>query len=117
MRNVSSYPDIADLYLIADVLITDYSSVMFDYVNTGRPMLFFTWDLDDYRDRVRGLYFDLTEDPPGPICRTSSEVVSALDALADVQTQYADAYARFRQRFCAWEDGNAAARVIDAALR
>ena len=42
MRNVSSYPDIADLYLIADVLITDYSSVMFDYVNTGRPMLFFT---------------------------------------------------------------------------
>ena len=117
VRNVSSYPDIADLYLIADVLITDYSSVMFDYVNTGRPMLFFTWDLDDYRDRVRGLYFDLTEDPPGPICRTSSEVVSALDALADVQTQYADAYARFRQRFCAWEDGNAAARVIDAALR
>ena len=65
------------------MLITDYSSVMFDYVNTGRPMLFFTWDLDDYRDRVRGLYFDLTEDPPGPICRTSSEVVSALDAPAD----------------------------------
>ncbi len=116
VRNVSSYPDIADLYLIADVLITDYSSVMFDYVNTGRPMLFFTWDLDDYRDRVRGLYFDLTEDPPGPICRTSSEVMAALDQLPDVQSQYAQAYARFRERFCAWEDGNAAARVIDAAL-
>jgi CDP-glycerol glycerophosphotransferase len=117
VRNVSSYPDIADLYLIADVLITDYSSVMFDFVNTGRPMLFYTWDLDDYRDRVRGMYFDLTEDPPGPICRTSAEVLTALDALPDVQTQFAGAYARFRERFCGWEDGYAAARVIDAALR
>ncbi|HNE89913.1 MAG TPA: CDP-glycerol glycerophosphotransferase family protein, partial [Actinomycetota bacterium] len=117
VRNVSAYPDIADLYLIADVLITDYSSVMFDYVNTGRPMLFFTWDLDDYRDRVRGLYFDLTEDPPGPICRTSGEILAALDDLTGVQQQYAGAYGRFRERFCAWEDGYASARVIDAALR
>ncbi|HQR80154.1 MAG TPA: CDP-glycerol glycerophosphotransferase family protein, partial [Actinomycetota bacterium] len=117
VRNVSAYPDIADLYLIADVLITDYSSVMFDFVNTGRPMVFYTWDLDDYRDRVRGLYFDLTEDPPGPICRTSGEVVSALAELPGVEQQYEAAYARFRQRFCAWEDGYAAARVIDAALR
>ncbi len=117
VRNVSAYPDISDLYLIADVMITDYSSVMFDYVNTGRPMLFFTWDLDDYRDRVRGLYFDLTEDPPGPICRTSGEVLAALEDLGDVEQQYAAAYGRFRERFCAWEDGNAAARVIDAALR
>jgi len=117
VRNVSGYPDIADLYLIADVLITDYSSVMFDFVNTGRPMLFFTWDLDDYRDRVRGLYFDLTEDPPGPICRTSGEVLNALADLPDVQQQFADPYGRFRDRFCAWEDGYAAARVIDAGLR
>ena len=117
VRNVSTYPDIADLYLIADVLITDYSSVMFDFVNTGRPMLFYTWDLDDYSGRVRGLYFDLTEDPPGPVCRTSAEVFEALADLDGVQQQYAGAYARFRERFCAWEDGNAAARVIDAALR
>jgi CDP-glycerol glycerophosphotransferase len=63
------------------------------------------------------MYFDLTEDPPGPICRTSAEVLTALDALPDVQTQFAGAYARFRERFCGWEDGYAAARVIDAALR
>jgi CDP-glycerol glycerophosphotransferase len=115
--NVSTYPDIADLYLIADVLITDYSSAMFDFANTGRPMVFYTWDLDDYRDRVRGFYFDLTEDPPGPVCRTSAEVAQALDDLAGVRQQFAQPYARFRERFCAWEDGNAAARVIDAALR
>lgn len=117
VQNVSTYPDIADLYLIADVLITDYSSVMFDFVNTGRPMLFYTWDLDDYRDRVRGMYFDLTKEPPGPICRTSAEVADALRNLPDVQQQYAAPYQRFREQFCAWEDGNAASRVIDAALR
>ena len=66
---------------------------------------------------MRGLYFDLTEDPPGPICRTSGEVLAALEDLGDVEQQYAAAYDRFRERFCAWEDGNAAARVIDAALR
>ncbi|MEZ5186664.1 MAG: CDP-glycerol glycerophosphotransferase family protein [Candidatus Nanopelagicales bacterium] len=117
VRNVSTYPDIADLYLIADVLVTDYSSVMFDFANSGRPMLFFTWDLDDYQDRVRGLYFDLTADPPGPICRTSLEVLSAIEQLPDVEQEYAGAYGRFREQFCAWDDGNAAARVIDAALR
>ncbi len=116
VRNVSGYPDIADLYLIADVLITDYSSVMFDFANTGRPMIFYTWDLDDYRDRLRGFYFDLTADPPGPICRTSGEVLDALVQLGDVQQQYAGAYGRFREQFCAWEDGSASARVIDAAL-
>ncbi len=116
VRNVSTYPDIADLYLLADVLITDYSSVMFDFANTGRPMIFYTWDLDDYRDRLRGFYFDLTADPPGPVCRTSGEVLDALVQIGDVQQQFAGAYSRFREQFCAWEDGNASARVIDAAL-
>jgi CDP-glycerol glycerophosphotransferase len=79
-------------------------------------VIFYTWDLDDYRDRLRGFYFDLTADPPGPICRTSGEVQDALVQLGDVQQQYSGAYDRFREQFCAWEDGNASARVIDAAL-
>jgi CDP-glycerol glycerophosphotransferase len=115
--NVSTYPDISDLYLVADVLITDYSSVMFDFANSGRPVIFYAWDLDDYRDRLRGFYFDLTADPPGPVCRTSTEVAEALADLDGVQEQYAGAYGRFRETFCAWEDGHASARVIDAALR
>lgn len=51
--DVSEYPEIAELFLAADVLITDYSSLMFDYANTGRPMLFFTYDLEHYRDQAR----------------------------------------------------------------
>ncbi|BFO16455.1 hypothetical protein SHKM778_28430 [Streptomyces sp. KM77-8] len=67
--DVSDYPDMADLSLITDVMITDYSSLMFDYVNTGRPILFFTYDLDHYRDTLRGFYFDFEGSAPGP-CST-----------------------------------------------
>jgi CDP-glycerol glycerophosphotransferase len=116
VRNVSLYPDVADLYLIADVLITDYSSVMFDFANTGRPMLFYTWDLDEYRDELRGFYFDFEAEAPGPLLRTTGGVVEALSALDAVQAGSAERYAAFRQRFCALEDGNAAARVIDQSL-
>ncbi len=62
--DVSEYPDIADLYLAADMMITDYSSVMFDYAHLKRPMLFFTYDLEHYRDTLRGFYFDFEQDSP-----------------------------------------------------
>ncbi|MDR3084521.1 MAG: CDP-glycerol glycerophosphotransferase family protein, partial [Streptomyces sp.] len=64
--DVSEYPDIADLYVAADIMITDYSSVMFDYAHLKRPMLFFTYDLEHYRDTLRGFYFDFEQDSPGP---------------------------------------------------
>ncbi|MCY7374176.1 MAG: CDP-glycerol glycerophosphotransferase family protein, partial [Spirochaetaceae bacterium] len=76
-RDVSLWPDVNELLLATDVLITDYSSLMFDFANTGRPMLFFTYDLVDYRDRLRGLYFDPAR-MPGPHLRTSDEVVAAI---------------------------------------
>src|SRR3712207_4483149 len=57
--DVSWYPDVHELYLAADVMITDYSSTMFDFAITGKPMLFYTYDLEHYRDTLRGFYFDL----------------------------------------------------------
>src|SRR5699024_11601462 len=54
VKNVSNYPDMQDLLLISDVLITDYSSSMFDFANTKKPMLFYTYDLEEYRDDIRG---------------------------------------------------------------
>jgi CDP-glycerol glycerophosphotransferase len=116
VRNVSDFPDITDLYLVADVLVTDYSSVMFDFVNTGRPMLFFTWDLEDYRDNLRGFYFDFEQDAPGPLLTTSSDVIEALRSLDDVTRQYAARYQAFRERFAGLEDGKASARFIERFL-
>lgn len=117
VRNVSLYPDIADLYLIADVLITDYSSVMFDYANTGRPMLFFTYDLNEYRDQLRGFYFDFEAEAPGPLLSCTDEVIAALQNLESVRSAYSDRYAAFRQRFTGMEDGHASSRFIDAFLQ
>ena len=114
--DVGSYPDIQDLYLIADVLVTDYSSVMFDYAITGRPILFFTYDLEHYRDALRGFYFDFEATAPGPLVSTSAELVEALRDIAPVIDRYAPAYAAFREAFCDLDDGAASARVVDRML-
>ncbi|SDY40792.1 CDP-glycerol:poly(glycerophosphate) glycerophosphotransferase [Modestobacter sp. DSM 44400] len=110
--DVSDHPDVRYLYLAADVLVTDYSSTMFDFAVTGRPIIHFTYDIEHYRDELRGFYFDLAEAAPGPLLTTSAEVLAA---LADADREPAERtarYARFRQTFCSLEDGRATDRVI-----
>jgi CDP-glycerol glycerophosphotransferase len=113
VRDVSSYPDIGDLYLAADLLVTDYSSTMFDFAITGKPVLFLTYDLAEYRDRLRGFYFDLEDVAPGPLLSTSRELVDAIGDLDAVTARYADRYRRFRETFTSLEDGHATERVLD----
>jgi CDP-glycerol glycerophosphotransferase len=114
--NVSAHPDIRELYLAADVLITDYSSAMFDFAVTGKPMVFFTYDIDEYRDSVRGFYFDLEAEAPGPVCRTSHAVIDAIRELDAAHATHAARYVSFRDRFCPYDDGRAAGRVVDRVL-
>ena len=111
--DVSARPDPAELYLAADVLVTDYSSVMFDFGVTGKPILLFTYDLEHYRDDLRGFYVDLAEIAPGPLLRTSDEVVAAIAGIDGVIHDHARRYTRFRETFCALEDGHATQRVLD----
>jgi CDP-glycerol glycerophosphotransferase len=117
VRDVSSYPDISLLYLAADVLVTDYSSSMFDFAVTGRPILFFTYDLDDYGNRQRGFYFDLASMAPGPLLMTNQLVLDALGDLPAVVERHAERYASFQNRFCHLEDGHATDRVLTRLLR
>ncbi len=114
--DVSDYPDMADLSLITDVMITDYSSLMFDYVNTGRPILFFTYDLEHYRDTLRGFYFEFAESAPGPLVSESAELVSAIRDIDNIQEAYADRYRWFQDQFCDLDDGYASARLTDRIL-
>ncbi|WP_327087604.1 bifunctional glycosyltransferase family 2 protein/CDP-glycerol:glycerophosphate glycerophosphotransferase [Nonomuraea sp. NBC_01738] len=111
--DVSLYPDIQELYLVADVLITDYSSAMFDFAVTGKPLLFYTYDLEHYRDTLRGFYFDFEAEAPGPLLRTTGDVAAALAGLDEVNAKYAGLYAAFRRTYCPLDDGGAAARVVD----
>jgi CDP-glycerol glycerophosphotransferase len=89
---------------------------MFDYVNTGRPILFFTWDLEAYRDNLRGFYFDFESEAPGPLLKNTDEVIEALSSLETVVKAYAERYEAFRGRFASLEDGQASARFIDRFL-
>jgi CDP-glycerol glycerophosphotransferase len=111
--NVTAYPDITELYLVSDVLVTDYSSAMFDFAVTGRPILFFTYDLAEYRDSLRGFYFDFEAEAPGPLLASSAEVIDAVRGIDAVAASYRDAYQRFAARFCSLDDGKAGARTCD----
>lgn len=112
VHDVSYYPDVRDLYAAADVLVTDYSSVMFDYAITGRPIVYYAYDLDRFRDSIRGFYFDLFAQAPGPVVDTQQELFEVLHDLPSVVEEYADRYAAFRATYDALEDGHATDRVL-----
>ncbi|GGO82075.1 CDP-glycerol glycerophosphotransferase family protein [Nonomuraea cavernae] len=111
-RDVTTYPDMADLLLVTDVLVTDYSSVMFDFAATGRPIVLYGYDLAKYASK-RGLYIDLPEIAPGPLLSTSAEVIEALRSIDEVAAAHSDRYDAFRATFAPRDDGKATARVVD----
>ncbi|MFJ2368650.1 CDP-glycerol glycerophosphotransferase family protein [Microbacterium sp. NPDC087665] len=113
--DVTGYPETAQLLLAADALITDYSSVMFDFSVTGKPMYFLVPDIDHYRGTLRGFYFDLEERAPGPLVRSQDELVTALGDATLVDA-YAQRYAAWRRQFNTRDDGHAAERVVDRIL-
>ncbi|MGP3536117.1 CDP-glycerol glycerophosphotransferase family protein [Microbacterium sp. RD1] len=112
--DVTGFPDTGRLLAAADALITDYSSVMFDFSVTGKPMYFLVPDIEHYRGELRGFYFDLADAAPGPLVRSQAELVDAVRA-ADADA-YADRYARWRRLFNALDDGHAAERVVARIL-
>ncbi|MFE6995330.1 CDP-glycerol glycerophosphotransferase family protein [Microbacterium sp. NPDC057659] len=112
--DVTGYPETARLLLAADALITDYSSVMFDFSVTGKPMYFLVPDLEHYRGELRGFYFDLAERAPGPLLRSQDELVAAL--AANTTDVYAERYAAWRAQFNRRDDGRAAERVVSRIL-
>lgn len=110
--DVSTHPDVSELYLAADAMVTDYSSTMFDFAITGKPLLLYVYDLDDYAQRLRGFYFDLEPIAPGPLLRAEDELLDALADLPAIAARYAERYAAFRERFAHAEDGHATERVV-----
>ena len=115
--DVTGYPDVTDLFLVADALITDYSSVMFDYSVTGKPLFFFAPDLELYRRQLRGFYFDLDEAAPGPLVQDPDELVQLVRDRDAVTERFAGKYAAWRDRFNPRDDGGAARRVVERLIR
>jgi CDP-glycerol glycerophosphotransferase len=111
--NVTGYPDVSELFLVSDALITDYSSMMCDFAVTGKPILIFAYDLADYRDNLRGFYLDFEAEVPGPVLASSDEVIAALGDLGAVADANRARYQAFAAKFCPLDDGKAGARVCD----
>ena len=112
--DVTEYPEVNDLYTAADILVNDYSSVMFDFCVTRKPIIFLTPDIAQYRDATRGFYFDLEEKAPGPLHNTTDEVVRSIQNISDVSRRYALKYEAFVKMFAPHCDGEATSRVFDA---
>lgn len=112
VRDLSAYPEVSDLLLAADVLVTDYSSVLFDFAVTGKPILLFAYDLEHYRDQLRGFTLDLATTIPGPVLRDAGQLAEALLDLPGLRASYAERYAQFRSQYCHLDDGHATERVV-----
>jgi CDP-glycerol glycerophosphotransferase len=109
----SQHHDIRDLYLISDLLITDYSSVFFDYLCLKRPIIFYTYDIDTYRDTLRGFYFDIEKDAPGPLVKTMDDLI---EEISTIKTRPKEVLYKFHEKFCNLEKGVSTKRVVESVF-
>lgn len=109
--SISPKINISDLLIITDLLITDYSGVFFDYLLTLRPIVFFSYDLDLYKD-ARNFYYDYESFVPGPIAKTGDELILILKNINDWNKKYEKKRKIIHNRFNKYSDGNSRQRII-----
>jgi CDP-glycerol glycerophosphotransferase (TagB/SpsB family) len=115
--DLSGYDDIQELYTISDILITDYSSVFFDYANTLRPILFYAYDFEAYKDDIRGFYLDMESELPGPILKNDKDLLDSILSINEIKNDYSERYDTFYKRFCGSESGHAGKKVIEKVFK
>lgn len=113
--DVTHYSDLNDLINCSDALISDYSSIAFDYLATDKPVIHFAPDLDEFVKR-RGMYGSYSDFTWGPVCLSSSDLVRAINDLDNWERSYGEGRTKMKQRFVPWDDGAATERVVDAML-
>lgn len=111
--DVSNYSDISELYLISDALITDYSSVMFDFGILKRPQYFFAYDIEKYDKGLRGFYMDYMNDLPGEIITDEFKLAEELKNIDEHKEKYKDKIEKFYDKFCSLEKGKSSKFIGD----
>lgn len=101
--------DISNCYLISDLLITDYSSVFFDYAVLCRPIIFYTPDWDEYQKEIRGMYEEVSKALPGPIVENTTELITSIIEKSPPSIA-------FLSTFCTYEDGKSSERVVEKVI-
>ena len=110
--DVSKYEDINELYIISDILITDYSSVFFDFANLKKPILFYMYDYNNYKNNLRDFYIDLKE-LPGPILKKENALIKEIKNIDNYSKKYKEKYEKFNKKYNYLDDGNATKRVVE----
>lgn len=114
--DLTSYASIEELYTIADIMITDYSSAMFDYSITKKPMIFYVYDFEDYKERLRGVYFDLETEAPGPLVYNQQQLQ---DTILNIDTELMKVESRiehFRNKYLTYETVDSCKLVFEKAI-
>jgi len=114
--NMSNHDDVNECYILSDIIITDYSSVFFDYANLKRPMLFYMYDLDEYQGKLRDFYFSLDE-LPGPIVKTQDELEMEILNIDSYMEKYKEKYEAFNNKFNYLDSGDCSERVIEKIFK
>ncbi len=110
--DVSNYDDINDLYLVSDILVTDYSSVFFDYVLLRKPIVFYMYDLEKYKNETRGFYFDVEKELPGPIVKSKSDLITEIRS-----NRISKNYEQFIEKFASLHDGKSTKKVLEKIFK
>ena len=103
--------DIQEVIIISDVLITDYSSVTFDFLLTMRPVILFPYDLDLY-EKGRGLHYDLKEIAPGPIVYDVKSLIDSVKNIEKIDVEYKNVREKIRDKFNKYQDGKSSERLL-----
>lgn len=113
-KYISQSVDTDELMAVTDILVSDYSSIFFDFLLTGRPVFFYIPDVDSYRE-YRGVYFGL-EELPGPYSKDMGDIADWINRADEVREEYADRYEKMKAWSCEFDDGQAARKVLQAVL-
>ncbi len=113
--DVSNYPDTSELLLISDMLITDYSSIFFDYAVLKRPILFYMYDIEEYSSKLRGFYLDVNDDLPGTIIKSFEQLLDEIINV-DFDVSKNPAFMSFHKRFCSEQEMNSAEQIVNTVF-
>ncbi|MGX6962767.1 CDP-glycerol glycerophosphotransferase family protein [Vagococcus xieshaowenii] len=116
-RLMPNSSDIRELYLVSDVLITDYSSVMFDFSLLNKPMMFYVYDYEKYKNELRGFYLDFEEEVPGKLSYTTEHLIESLSDLETYCKESEERYKSFQEKFNQYDNGTASEQLINKIMK
>lgn len=114
--DVNDYASIEDLYIISDMLITDYSSALFDYAITEKPMIFYLYDIKEYGGNLRGTYFDIEKEAPGPLAYNNDQLINAIKNVEKEMAACQDRCKAFNDKYVNYECGDSSRKVVEKML-